>query len=63
MIDRTLLAVAPFQAFQEDLALWREGMMDMLSRNFDGAGPLRTVRRRSSCVNGVDAAMPFPRRR
>ena len=43
VLDPTLLAVAPFQSYQEDLALWREGMMDMLSRNFDGAGSLRTV--------------------
>ena len=42
-IDGNLLAVAPFQAFETSLALWGEGMMDMLSRNFDGAGPIRTV--------------------
>jgi serine/threonine-protein kinase len=42
-VDRNLLAVAPFQSYEPGLALWREGMMDMLSRNFDGAGPIRTV--------------------
>jgi serine/threonine-protein kinase len=42
-LDRNLLAVAPFQSYTPGLALWREGMMDMLSRNFDGAGPIRTV--------------------
>jgi len=36
------LVVAPFDAFGE-LKVWHEGMVDLLARNIDGAGPLRTV--------------------
>ncbi len=39
----TLIAVAPFDVLDPKLALWREGLVDLLSRNLDGAGPLRTV--------------------
>ena len=42
-LDASLLAVAPFDVLDARLALWREGMVDLLSRNLDGAGPLRTV--------------------
>ena len=42
-LDASLLAVAPFDVLDAKLALWREGMVDLLSRNLDGAGPLRTV--------------------
>ena len=42
-LDENLVAVAPFDALGGNLSLWREGMVDMLSRNLDGAGPLRTV--------------------
>jgi serine/threonine-protein kinase len=42
-LDASLLAVAPFDVLDPKLALWREGMVDLLSRNLDGAGPLRTV--------------------
>ena len=41
--DPNLLAVAPFDVLDPSLQIWREGMVDMLSRNLDGAGPLRTV--------------------
>ena len=41
--DPDLVAVAPFTALDSRLALWREGLVDLLSRNLDGAGPLRTV--------------------
>ena len=39
------LAVAPFDALstQGDLPIWREGMVDVLAHNLDGAGPLRAV--------------------
>lgn len=37
------VAVAPFDAPEPALALWREGMVDLLSRQLDGAGPLRAV--------------------
>jgi serine/threonine-protein kinase len=38
-----LVAVAPFDVLAPNLELWREGLVDLLSRNLDGAGPLRTV--------------------
>ncbi len=42
-LDANLVAVAPFDVLGNDLELWREGLVDVLSRNLDGAGPLRTV--------------------
>ncbi len=42
-LDDDLLAVAPFDVLDPRLGLWREGMVDLLARNLDGAGPLRTV--------------------
>jgi serine/threonine-protein kinase len=42
-LDASLLAVAPFDVVDPQLQLWREGLVDLLSRNLDGAGPLRTV--------------------
>jgi tetratricopeptide (TPR) repeat protein len=42
-LDDTLLAVAPFDVLEPSLALWHEGLMDVLSRTLDGVGPLRTV--------------------
>jgi eukaryotic-like serine/threonine-protein kinase len=42
-LDASLLAIAPFDVLDSKLRLWREGMVDLLSRNLDGAGPLRTV--------------------
>lgn len=42
-LDANLLAVAPFDALGGELELWKEGLVDLLSRNLDGAGPLRTV--------------------
>ena len=42
-LDASLLAVAPFDVVDPKLQLWREGLVDLLSRNLDGAGPLRTV--------------------
>jgi serine/threonine-protein kinase len=43
VLDADLIAVAPFDVFSPALELWREGLMDILSRSLDGAGPLRTV--------------------
>jgi eukaryotic-like serine/threonine-protein kinase len=40
--EAVTVVVAPFDA-TSDLGLWREGMVDLLARNIDGAGPLRTV--------------------
>jgi DNA-binding SARP family transcriptional activator len=42
-VDPNLLAVAPFEVLDPSLQIWREGLVDVLSRNLDGAGPLRTV--------------------
>jgi TolB-like protein len=42
-LDADLIAVAPFDVQTPSLALWQEGMVDVMSRNLDGAGPLRTV--------------------
>lgn len=38
-----LVAVAPFEALGPDLDLWREGLVDLISTNLDGAGPLRAI--------------------
>ena len=42
-LDGNLVAVAPFDVLVPGLELWREGLVDVLSRDLDGAGPLRTV--------------------
>jgi len=42
-LDPNLIAVAPFDVLDPKLEIWREGLVDVLSRNLDGAGPLRTV--------------------
>lgn len=42
-LDPNLLVVAPFDVLARDQELWREGLVDVLSRHLDGAGPLRTV--------------------
>jgi eukaryotic-like serine/threonine-protein kinase len=42
-LDKNLVAVVPFEAFDPELALWHEGVVDILSSNLDGAGPLRSV--------------------
>ncbi|HEU4699204.1 MAG TPA: serine/threonine-protein kinase [Gemmatimonadales bacterium] len=42
-LDPSLVAVAPFDAIGPGLGLWREGVVDLLARDLDGAGPLRTV--------------------
>ena len=42
-VDPALVVVAPFDVADPGLELWRDGMVDVLSLNLDGAGPLRTV--------------------
>src|SRR2546427_592696 len=42
-LDADLIAVAPFDLLAPHLDLWREGLVDILSRNLDGAGSLRAV--------------------
>ena len=43
VLDADLIAVAPFDAVDPSLDVWREGVVDLLSRTLDGAGSLRTV--------------------
>lgn len=40
---RTAVAVLPFQTRGDDLAVYGEGMVDLLTANLDGLGGLRTV--------------------
>jgi eukaryotic-like serine/threonine-protein kinase len=42
-LDPAVVAVEPFTVLDPPLALWREGMVDVLAHNLDGAGPLRTI--------------------
>src|SRR5207237_9007087 len=44
-LDANLVAVAPFDVLAPDpkLGLWHEGLVDVLSRNLDGAGAFRNV--------------------
>ncbi|MFL5582887.1 MAG: protein kinase domain-containing protein [Gemmatimonadaceae bacterium] len=42
-LDENLVAVAPFEVLDPALTVWREGLVDVLSANLDGMGPLRTV--------------------
>jgi serine/threonine-protein kinase len=37
------IAVAPFEVLDPQLGLWKEGIVDVLSRNLDGAGPIRSI--------------------
>ncbi len=44
--ETVTIVVAPFDALVADtseLKLWHEGLVDLLARNLDGAGPLRTI--------------------
>ena len=43
VLDPNRVAIAPFDVLDPSLALWHEGLVDVLSRTLDGAGPLRTV--------------------
>ena len=43
LAEAVTVVIAPFDAQTSDLALWHEGMVDLLTRNIDGAGPLRTI--------------------
>jgi len=41
--DAVTVLVAPFDDFVDASQLWHEGMVDLMARNLDGAGALRTV--------------------
>ena len=42
-LESNLMAVMPFSVRDSSVQLWREGLVDVLSRSLDGAGSLRTV--------------------
>ena len=42
-LDADVIAVAPFDIATSSLSLWKEGLVDVLSRSLDGAGALRAV--------------------
>ena len=42
-LDADLVAVAPFDVLDPALQVWHEGLVDVLARDLDGAGPLRAV--------------------
>lgn len=42
-LDANVVAVAPFDVHDSELAVWREGLADIIARNVDGAGPLRAI--------------------
>ena len=42
-LDANLVAVAPFDVAAPALLLWKEGLVDVISRSLDGAGALRAV--------------------
>lgn len=42
-VDENTIAVAPFTVLVPQMAMWREGMVDVLSSSLDGWGPLRAV--------------------
>jgi eukaryotic-like serine/threonine-protein kinase len=64
-LDPKVIAVEPFTVLDPPLALWREGMVDVLAHNLDGAGPLRTVAPTSivhharGAIDPVDFARAF----
>ena len=57
-LDPNLIAVEPFTVLDPSLAVWREGMVDVLARNFDGAGPLRSVAPTLVVHRAADATTP-----
>lgn len=42
-LNANILAVAPFEVLDPEHAVWREGLVTVLSANLEGAGPIRTV--------------------
>ena len=63
--QRTSVAVLPFRLSGEDLELWREGIVDLLTSNLEGAGDLQaldaqSVMRGWNAVVGSDRAGASP---
>ncbi len=42
-LDPNVVVVTPFDVLEPQLERWREGLVDLLSANLDGAGPLSAV--------------------
>ena len=42
-LDPNVIAIAPFDVLDPELATWSEGLVDLLAAALDGAGPLRAV--------------------
>jgi serine/threonine-protein kinase len=42
-VDDNLVVITPFDVLDSAHTVWREGLVDLLAANLDGAGPLRTV--------------------
>ncbi len=42
-LDPNVIAIAPFDVLDPELATWGEGLVDLLAAALDGAGPLRAV--------------------
>jgi serine/threonine-protein kinase len=66
-VNHDRVAIAPFDVLSPEHILWREGFVDVLSANLDGAGPLRTVppsvvMRRWSGRPDAESAIAFGRR-
>ena len=49
------IAVLPFEVRGEDLAMWREGMVDLLSISLDGAADLRAIDSRTMLARWREA--------
>ncbi|WP_310568937.1 serine/threonine-protein kinase [Gemmatimonas sp.] len=54
--DDSLVAVMPFAVRDASLNVWREGLVDILSRSLDGAGALRSVSPSMSIAQSPDRA-------
>lgn len=60
-LEDNLIAVAPFEAYDPAIKqVWSEGVVDILSRNLDGMGPLRTVSPTTIVRQWPEGARPDP---
>jgi serine/threonine-protein kinase len=57
-LDANLVVIAPFDVFDPELGLWREGLVDLLSRDLDDAGALRAVSPRVAISHWKGRAEP-----
>lgn len=67
-LNDNLVVITPFEVIGEEHGVWREGIVDLLSANLDGAGPLVTVNAATAIRNwrgrfaDSDSAVAFGRR-